>query len=380
MNPLVLLFLALVAVVVAGEMDDGHSAMAGDHWGDLHAWLHSACPTHTPPAWMLAELRESHPEMTSHTQSGSCEAYQARPPLKGANMPHPPLETTAAVPVPRVPVGSLSAREFYQKYWRRGLPMVLEGIPERWVKRMAKVGDCCRARIAALQAKYGNSCRGCEPRGGDWHLEGGVQLCGDSCGQVAGEGLADTMLRESLHSLFDLRNAGLAAESAGYTLLDAHNGEYDATSWVDDFDQMGYALLAREGAKFGNPLHFDESCHGTLSVQLEGRKQWMIWNPWELQGLPAHTRHVAELGPGDVIFYPPGWFHQTLSLRGDSVAAAFYVLLPPFGASLVGNNHSLWTNPLGFDGCIHGPKGWRQQSEALDLALQLEHSVHGGEL
>ena len=43
-----------------------------------------------------------------------------------------------------------------------------------------------------------------------------------------------------------------------------------------------YILATDPGKEFGGPTHYDESCSGTLSYQLQGRKHWALWAPFPL--------------------------------------------------------------------------------------------------
>lgn len=83
-------------------------------------------------------------------------------------------------------------------------------------------------------------------------------------------------------------------------------------------------------------LHHDRS--HILFVQLVGRKRLWLVSPASLsllhevrgvyagldarEGIPGAVVHSLELGPGDAVFLPAGWWHQVLALS-PSISASF---------------------------------------------------------
>ena len=212
-----------------------------------------------------------------------------------------------------------------------------------------------------------------------------MQLCGDECGRRAALGIAvaggapgfEPPHALPVHALLDF-SALYRSDVVG--LDEVRDQGFGFASWLRD---KGFVLLTREGGAFGSPMHFDQGCDGTLTVQYEGRKRWALWSPWDLSDdVPAQTRYETVLAPGEMLFYPPAWLHSTTTVEGDSISAAFDVqYLPAFGAVLA--NQSLWATPFGFERCAGGRRGWRAQSKALELALQETAStseMHGDEL
>jgi hypothetical protein len=124
---------------------------------------------------------------------------------------------------------------------------------------------------------------------------------------------------------------------------------------VDKFNDKNCGVwISSKGCE--TPLHYD-LCHGFLA-QVIGRKRFLLASPDDTQCMYRNTSHttknqtsskadlsawisgspeerrkypyladaqwfVAELGPGDVLYTPPGWWHQVLS-EDSSIS----VLLP----------------------------------------------------
>ena len=114
---------------------------------------------------MLDELRESHREITVEREP-RCLRNEL-PSVAGVTPPGPAHYEGPAVQVQRVRMADLTAATFWRRFYRAGLPVVIEGgLSTAWLKRQAaEVGECCRAVQAERVAKHGESCRGCEPHG-----------------------------------------------------------------------------------------------------------------------------------------------------------------------------------------------------------------------
>jgi hypothetical protein len=134
-------------------------------------------------------------------------------------------------------------------------------------------------------------------------------------------------------------------------------------------------ISAKKGQRFGNSKHFDDSCSGTLSLQLVGQKQWYLWAPFDLGNITAHTRYETILNPGDVLIYPPGWYHTTKIISDtNSIATAVFVEHIPWYAGVVGNL-SLWKSPRGWEFCASGKDDpWRPMGAEWDLAMNISSS------
>ena len=134
-----------------------------------------------------------------------------------------------------------------------------------------------------------------------------------------------------------------------------------------------YVFLSQPRDAFGGPMHFDMICTGTLSMQHRGHKRWSLWAPWELRDadgarVPAHQRYEAVARPGDVVYYPPAWFHATRVDEdgGASLTTAVDLAEVPAFGTLGGRS---LRSPFGYGTCAAGPRGWHAQSAAWDRAL-----------
>ena len=167
-------------------------------------------------------------------------------------------------------------------------------------------------------------------------------------------------------------------------------------------------LWTAPGGTFGQTDHFDQLCHHTLSMQHQGIKRWALWAPWQLPAtlgdsksgdserdradkakdghtgieahavphagehasvishIRAHTRFEASVRPGDVLFYPPAWFHATIVEPGeDSITAAIDLeSYPAFGA--LKHPETFMDGPFGFGACR---RDWSELSTIWDRVL-----------
>ena len=87
--------------------------------------------------------------------------------------------------------------------------------------------------------------------------------------------------------------------------------------------------------------HLDQTCLQTISVQLQGRKMWTLWpvepNEADEDDMAAAKTNVnmppplrGEVGPGDILYFPPGMWHGTKNSAPEpSLAASFYIDFVP---------------------------------------------------
>uniref|UniRef100_A0A7S2XF47 JmjC domain-containing protein n=1 Tax=Lotharella oceanica TaxID=641309 RepID=A0A7S2XF47_9EUKA len=146
----------------------------------------------------------------------------------------------------------------------------------------------------------------------------------------------------------------------------------DASLLRESFDQQ---MVIWGSYSFSGPLHYDQSCHGSMSVQHIGRKRWWLWAPWEVEHdngtrYDALTRFTAILNPNEILVYAPAWYHQTETLDNAlSIATVFFLKDPPFNGRLPDHFRS----PRGFEACADALGGWRWRDRAWDPLLAKAH-------
>lgn len=275
-----------------------------------------------------------------------------------------PSYTGAAMTVARV--SNISASDFYRRFARRGLPAVLDGGVASAVtpEHVAALAECLANEYASKAAAHGYTSRADCDRYNGWCRDG-VQISSDPrCKRLAGFSAEDLPPRLS------------ALVSVPRPL----------PSVVEATDRMAepFLLWTPPGGTFGSSNHFDQLCANTLSFQFQGSKHWTLWAPWDVpaadsadqravtdaerdcaNGVRAHTRFETVVKPGDVLYYPPAWFHATVVRAGvDSITSASELeRYPAFGA-LAGR--TMGQEPLGFGAC---EDDWREKSELWDRVL-----------
>ena len=380
--------------------------------------LHSPFGSNKPfvcegmPQWMRDSVEHSAKAFDPHNDMEGT-SFDECPPQRedsvgGLLTLHSPHYRDAALPIERV-TAPLTAREFYRRFARPGLPFILAGVLGQDVTaaKAAAVGDCCRDDYERKRDAHRNvSDAGCDRYNG-WCREG-VQICAATCMALAGFARAADV------------------PTALRTLLDFPPplpGFRDVASRFS----APFTLWTAPADTFGGNTHFDELCGSTLSLQYQGRKRWTLWAPWDV-GAPvapeegggaehagggsggaehagggsgggdqagsstpagrsstsiptsvtaAHTRFEGVVGPGEALFYPPAWFHATVVVDGnDSLTGAFDVdLIPSFGEL---RGRSLEPSPLGFHECAAGEMGWYARSRVWDRMLAVNGRSGGG--
>ena len=320
-----------------------------DNWRDILVHQESApippelvaCTDLTVPRW-LREAAEGQPDNRDFLEDSEsrgprkCKSRGALADNGGLMMPEPPTYESQAWPVPRISAAALSSREFFWRFARTGLPVVVtdgwEADRAWWEAKADGLVKCAAAEYQQLSDKYG----GVSPPDCDIY----TNWCKDTVQVVRSGECATFATVDDEHMPPALRFDPPLNFSAGET-------------------QHPYVLSAREGMSFGNPAHYDNACMGSISVQYVGRKVWNFWAPWDLpageageRAIHAHQRFETEVGPGDFVIYGPAWFHSTRIVKGfgDSIAAAYYTgPIPFFGA--MRNVSRLDLSPLGFGAC-----------------------------
>jgi hypothetical protein len=68
-------------------------------------------------------------------------------------------------------------------------------------------------------------------------------------------------------------------------------------------------------------VQLDAGCSSTYSVQLEGDKIWLFWPPEELKDTDfAFSPMGTVMKPGDILFFSPGWKHETHVVSAPSLS------------------------------------------------------------
>jgi hypothetical protein len=344
------------------------------------------------PQWMRRAITTFSGDGVEVRGSGSSADGAAPLPLRACPLNGPPLPEQPpanAGPAAARPVASergLTAADFYRRYARPGVPVLLRGalLDPDAAGRAKALRECCareyahkagvaRAKVAAAgTAAAASKCDIYDPH--TWCARNeSVQLCGRhpefACAVEAGALYDARRLPAPLRRLLELPAPLPSLERITERFRDA------------------YIFWSRPADTFGGPDHFDVICTGTLSMQHRGRKRWTLWAPWELADadggrIPAHTRFEVVVGAGDVLYYPPAWFHGTVVEEGggggdeeeeeeegsgdESISVAVDLEHVPAYGSLAGR--SLRT-PFGYGSCAAGANGWYAQSEAWDEAL-----------
>jgi len=259
------------------------------------------CEERCLPEWLTFAVWESERHMNRPTgNSSACNCLKGATAYDHLPWGSEPGRLSPRTRVPRLHHSQLTSQEWFEHFARPAKPLVLAGIlgphAEWYVQQAATLSEleqCCSR---------------------DYSGGGGAQQCADACRPLA-RIVSEAWKRAGLPPVLSFPPP---LPSADALLIEEH---------------PPYVLYGHEGAAFGRPTHYDNSCHGTLSLQYRGRKRWRMWAPWELthrqdEGHTApYSLHEATLEEGDVLFLPPGWFHVTEVLKGGgpSLAAAHYL-------------------------------------------------------
>jgi hypothetical protein len=218
-------------------------------------------------------------------------------------------ENNDPVPLPRVPAAELSPQDFFWRFARRGLPLILTGsVDDAWWARQitAKAIRCMedewdagvaeyyachnkskagekiarkprpldevyvagevRARACLLSISFDLSRQVGEPDecgdGDEWRPEKSYLVHRDECRDYA-----NILLHHPPRFLRDI-----PAELRCQECSDYH---------IEGERLVPQILMSVEGYQFGFGGHFDAGCSGTVSYQLQGSKFWRVWSPWE---------------------------------------------------------------------------------------------------
>jgi ribosomal protein L16 Arg81 hydroxylase len=99
--------------------------------------------------------------------------------------------------------------------------------------------------------------------------------------------------------------------------------------------QFGCNLYMTKPKSHAFPAHVDQ--HHVLAVQLNGRKQWLVWRPRGAAlcpgPYPGHADPPGEpltwtTAPGDALYIPVGWIHRAKAVSDVSLHATLSIMLP----------------------------------------------------
>ena len=329
-------------------MDSAERALLQSGLGSIKPYT---CPE--LPTWMLRAIQGNVREYDPNMAGENDERVTKRTCGSGSLMQTIPNYDGEAEHVQRV--RGLNASEFYRRFPRRGLPVVLEGAIAPAVRTSAlALTECLADEYARKAAAHGFRADDACDRYGGWCRDG-VQISSDPiCIALAGFTVAT--VPPELAAVIELPRP--LPDVSGVAMRMAEP----------------FVLWTPPGGTFGKNDHFDQLCANTFSMQYQGTKRWTLWAPWELPGagsgarshIRAHTRFEALVRPGDVLFYPPAWFHATVVEEGDDsiTAACDLERYPAFGATALVTPSQ--QEPIGFGAC---EGDWRRRSDLWDRVL-----------
>lgn len=301
----------------------------------LRPWNIKACDE-AVPTWVAALLRRESDRPRYHDETES-EAQRrcANPAVQmTAVFPSvPPNHSVPALPVDRVARDELPAMRFFERYVGAGLPVVLTPPSSPAAEGTAR----WEARTQAVKAAtFARRPEDPECRGLGCSHESSARICAEEACMRAGK-----MDAAELGTAFDFPPP------------------LPRTYFEGPVTFSGF-----EGHSFGDPMHHDGLCQGQLSVQFTGSKRWHLWSPsgWAVPlpdggHLEPHTLMETELEEGDVLFFPPGWYHATLITRGVSLSGTYQFNDPPVFVQQPDRAFHRFS-PLGYGACGSEPGGW----------------------
>lgn len=204
----------------------------------------------------------------------------------------------------------------YRDHWRPGRPVVLRGAASGWPASRWTFADLlARFRWAPMDVLVRRSA-------GWWLRDREIRRM--SFGDLVATALgppSDGLYADGRTDV--LEQAGLAPMRADLGLLPGLVGDGNPRAWIGPAGTV-------------TPTHHDQS--SAWQVQLVGRKRTFLASPFEAAlaattvGLyntadprdpPGDVRwHEIEVGPGDAVFVPVGWWHHVEALE-PSVSVSF---------------------------------------------------------
>jgi hypothetical protein len=221
--------------------------------------------------------------------------------------------------IPRV--RGLSSQDFLETYYAPGRPVVIERAIDHWPALIRWTPDYLRRKLGKAPVEY-QAGRAANPN---------FELDAYSHKQKLPFGAYLDLIAAGGNDAYVTANNS-AANRAALKPLERDLGHLDA--WLTRAPGM---MWIGPAGTF-TPLHFDLT--NNLIAQITGRKQVILLPPSESARLhhgrhvfsPVHDledeaqlarypsarearRFVVELGPGDILYSPIGWWHQVRSLE-----------------------------------------------------------------
>jgi hypothetical protein len=141
-------------------------------------------------------------------------------------------------------------------------------------------------------------------------------------GHVGLAGAAPRFLTHSIDSLFSTNTSSCSSSSSSSTAPSQES--------IDSFGlstHWNMVMIGEQGSSMF--MHKDTLQVGSWQLQIEGSKHWKICTPSktiEESGLCYETI----VNTGDMIYYPPNYWHETMNLESPSVSISSTMVLDSF--------------------------------------------------
>ena len=229
---------------------------------------------------------------------------------------------TAEQPIARVE--AIDAGTFYERFYATGSPLLVEGYARDW--------PAAAWTLETFRTRWGDAeVRITEGREADPYYDmRSAEHTRTSTMRALVDRIEATDASNDFYMVANNKNLDDPALAGVRDDLRLDDGILDPTRF------RGCTALWLGPAGTVTPLHHDTS--NILFVQLRGRKRFRLFAPWETSLFEGATamyaavdperdqvdarEHVVELGPGDALFLPVGWWHHVRALEA-SISLAF---------------------------------------------------------